>query len=312
MLFVRAARVLEAGDEITDGYISVLQLSWERRKKLLARHGFGLSDDRAVVEDALLPESLARPLLDRLDSAEEVEDFQRLTGAAEELVRSRLTWLGEGRATPEVEAAATRLGPGLERLLLGGLAAAAYVAVAVVSAQLGEHARAAAAYAHCCWLMEELAPHNAYHASWAVEALLEAARGGLPVQGYVRYARKVLESHCGPGALEAALLARSRSNLQPDQIAASEGWQWCPPGEPSLLCETYQEGGQCMLVVKVEVDERLASEDLEVSTSRLVVRLRLRSKWLSVMLPCRVRADAAGPVRLSKLGRSLRISLPMD
>ncbi|CAE8589933.1 unnamed protein product, partial [Polarella glacialis] len=76
--------------------------------------------------------------------------------------------------------------------------------------------------------------------------------------------------------------------------------------------ETYQDGGQCMLLVKVEVDERLASEDLEVSTSRLVVRLRLRSKWLSVMLPCRVRADAAGPVRLSKLGRSLRISLPMD
>ena len=57
--------------------------------------------------------------------------------------------------------------------------------------------------------MEELAPHNAYHAKWAVEALLSASRGGVALEGYAGYARKVLEGHCGPGALEVALGAKA-------------------------------------------------------------------------------------------------------
>ena len=82
----------------------------------------------------------------------------------------------------------------------------------------------------CCWFMEELAPHNAYHAKWALEALLSASRAQLPLEGYAGYARKVLEGHCGPGALEVAL-GSNKSILKGD--AASRP---CPPGEVQVTC----------------------------------------------------------------------------
>lgn len=80
--------------------------------------------------------------------------------------------------------------------------------------------------------MEELAPHNAYHAKWAVEALISASHAGLPLEGYAGYARKVLEGHCGPGALEIALGA-SKSILQ----GLGESTQQSPPGEVQVTCK---------------------------------------------------------------------------
>lgn len=83
--------------------------------------------------------------------------------------------------------------------------------------------------------MEELAPHNAYHAKWAVEALISASHAGLPLEGYAGYARKVLEGHCGPGALEVALgsLGGGRSILQ----GLGESTQQSPPGEVQVTCK---------------------------------------------------------------------------
>ena len=53
MMFVRAARDLNAGDEITDGYISVLQPALERRRAIRERYGFELCEDRILVEEHL-------------------------------------------------------------------------------------------------------------------------------------------------------------------------------------------------------------------------------------------------------------------
>ena len=84
--------------------------------------------------------------------------------------------------------------------------------------------------------MEELAPHNAYHAKWAVEALLSASRGGVaPLEGYVGYARKVLEGHCGPGALEVALGASKVFE------GVDVERRTCPPGEVEVTCRVQKE-----------------------------------------------------------------------
>ena len=84
--------------------------------------------------------------------------------------------------------------------------------------------------------MEELAPHNAYHAKWAVEALLSASRGGVALEAYAGYARKVLEGHCGPGALEVALGA-SKAILQ----GVEDATRTCPPGEVEVTCKVGKE-----------------------------------------------------------------------
>jgi len=320
MMFVRAARNMSRGEEITDGYISVLQPCFERRQSLQQRHGIDLCDDRAKVEDMLLPECRARDMLKRLDDAKQHEDFSRLILDVEDFVHQRMAWLGSGCATAEVEAAATGLGCGLERLLLGGLAMAAYVAVAALLAQMAQHAEAAAAYSRCCWLLEELAPHNAYHASWAVEALLEAIRGCLPLCGYIRYARKVLTGHCGPGALESALLARAGGCcLRPGDLQAVQGTLARPPGEVGILCELKFQDGKLaqsndanMVEVNMEVDDPIAVQDLQVTASQLVLQLKMKSRHLSVMLPVRVRPERAGAVRLTKGRRCIHVSLPRD
>lgn len=308
MMFVRAARDMNSGEEITDGYISVLQPSFDRREKLLKRHGFGISDDRALVEDKLLPERQARRLVERMDEAETFEDFAQLTRDVETFVNDRLHWLGSGFATAEVEAAATRLGPGLQQLLVGGMATAAYVAVAALLARQDKHAAAAMAYSKCCWLLEELAPHNAYHASWAVEALLEAANGGLPLDVYIRYARKVLNAHCGPGTLEEAIRARATSSrLRPTLLRDTLGTMAWPPGEACVACAQKDQ----MLEVRLEASQVLLPQDLEVTASPLVLQLKLGKKQLSVMLPRRVQHGIAGAVRLSKCGKKVRICFPL-
>ena len=63
--------------------------------------------------------------------------------------------------------------------------------------------------------MEELAPHNAYHAKWAVEALLSASRGGVALEGY----------------------AGSKAILQ----GMEDATRTCPPGEVEVTCRVGKE-----------------------------------------------------------------------
>jgi hypothetical protein len=184
LMFVRAARDLQVDEEVTDGYISVLQPALERRAKIRQRYGFELSEDRALVEEALIPGEIVAPLLRRIDAAESLGDFGDLSEAIRGLVQQKMAQLGQrdlnalnlsSAQMSRVEAAALRLGPGVERLLFGGLAMPVLVAIAAFRDQQGEHQQAALAYCRCCWFMEELAPHNAYHARWALAARRQRA-----------------------------------------------------------------------------------------------------------------------------------------
>jgi len=209
-MFVRAVRQLQPGDEITDCYLSVLRPSFERRQVLIENYGIVVDDDRMVVEDALFPERLVRPLQERLDSVDSFQDFEALAGDVERLAWERLEWLG-GDSCPEVVvSAALRLSPAIDRMLCGTFMSA-FVAVATIASQDGQHARAAAAYARCCAFMEENAPNSAYHVNWALAALCEAKQANLPqLAHFIRYARKVCTGHYGPGVLEPLLRMRAR------------------------------------------------------------------------------------------------------
>ncbi|CAL1144921.1 unnamed protein product [Cladocopium goreaui] len=303
MMFVRAARHMRAGDEVTDGYVSVVQPATERRKAIRERYGFDLTGDRILLEEQLFSEAVVQQILDRIDDSAAVEDFIQILDDVGDLVASQLRRLSS--ASVAVRAAAKAMGCGVERVLLGGLVLAVQVAVATILSDLKRHHEAAAAYCRCCWFMEELAPHNAYHAKWAVEALLSASRGGVALEGYAGYARKVLEGHCGPGALEVALGASKAIQGMEDATRT------CPPGEVEVTCRVGKD-----LTVQLELPGPLSAQDLELAVSSQLLDLSLpiqfggfgllpRCRGLLLVLPKEIDPDS-GTVRLSQGGRRLK------
>mmetsp|Transcript_70588 Transcript_70588/g.147849 ORF Transcript_70588/g.147849 Transcript_70588/m.147849 type:complete len:508 (+) Transcript_70588:88-1611(+) len=209
-MFVRAARSLAEGEEITDSYVSVLEPGSERRRVLRQRFGFDVDDDRSFLEENLLPHVKVDSLMRRLEeNATSTEDFSRLAAEAESLCWSAVRTLCEGSGgdscccSPAVLAATRRLGPNLQLILLGSLLSTLVVKAASLSAE-GRAEEAAAAHCRCCEVMEETARHSAYHVKWAMEAL----KAALQVKGkdpapYIRYARKVVSGHFGEGVFEA-------------------------------------------------------------------------------------------------------------
>ncbi len=162
----------------------------------------------------------------------------------------------------------------------------------------------------CCWFMEELAPHNAYHAKWATEALLSASRAGLPLGSYAGYARKVLEGHCGPGVLEIAL-GKSSSILK----GLDTCFETCPPGEVEVTCPLSKDGE---VVIQLDLPGPLSAQDLELSASPGLLDLSIPMQpgcpgllpgchGLLLVLP-RAVAPHSAKARLSCGGRRLRVS----
>merc|ERR1719375_1521629 len=163
LLVCRAARDLAAGDEVTDSYISVIQPAYARRSALLD-YGFSIADDRAVVEDWCLPQSMAKPLRDRSDkiSAEvtaaslgrAVSSFASLADDVEKLCAERAKLEG---APPDVRQAAQRLGSEdqLKRMLCGNFMPV-FVGLSFANKQLGRWEAAAEAYWRCCSFQEEM------------------------------------------------------------------------------------------------------------------------------------------------------------
>ncbi|CAJ1358409.1 unnamed protein product [Effrenium voratum] len=151
-IFVRAAKALDAGEEVTDGYISVLQPAPERRRAI-KHYGFELHDDRIFVEEALFAEeSIVQRLLAQIDVADTPEALARIVREAEALVEDRMLSLAS--AEGKLEAAAQRLGIALQRVLLGSLAMPAQVAVGCCQLELGAFSEAARSFGRCCWLLE--------------------------------------------------------------------------------------------------------------------------------------------------------------
>ncbi|CAK0831455.1 unnamed protein product, partial [Prorocentrum cordatum] len=254
-MFVRAARRLQKGDEITDSYVSVMQPAFERRAALEARFGFRIADDRCLVEDALLPEPVAQPLLARLDGA--------LAADVEQLAWDRVALLGAGAVPAAAEEAAGRLGPGVAWMLCGAFMPA-FVGLAVLAEQECLHERAARAYSRCCCFMEELAPHSAYHSEWALAALRAARAASLPLGPFVQYARRVLRCRHGPGALDVAA-ARGGGLPTAAELAAEPGESPLPPG--ALACEVTRRPDA--LHVSVGTGEAESAEEVQVLVSAL-------------------------------------------
>ncbi|CAE7940042.1 SMYD2 [Symbiodinium necroappetens] len=306
LMFVRAARDLRMGEEITDGYISVLQPVFERVAGIRKRYGFELHEDRGVVETALLPEPEVRAMLREMDEVESLEEFQALSEKIQRLVHGAILRLPSASAAVQQAAQRLGLGLGLEKLLLGG---AGEVPVLVATAALLEHLgrlrEAAQAYSRCCWLMEELAPHNAYHAKWALEALLCANRAGLPLAEYVAYAGKVLACHIGPGTLETVLRCqlgekRSRSLLA-GHSAQVRSW---PPGEVGILHTLHTHGDPgsvSSMDLEFHLDEKVSPAEVEISVNQMLLYVQVRQKCFYLVLPGKVDGEPE-PIRLSMRG----------
>ncbi|CAK9006865.1 unnamed protein product [Durusdinium trenchii] len=305
MMFVRAARDLNAGDEITDGYISVLQPALERRRAIRERYGFELCEDRILVEEHLFSKAAVTELLEKIDNANSLEDFSEILEETQRFVSRQLRSLSDCTAeSATCVTAAQRLGCGLERLLLGGLVMPVQVGMATILSHMGRHAEAAKGYCRCCWLMEELAPHNAYHAKWAVEALVEAAKASLPLGDYAAYAQHVLNGHCGPGALE-VFLGTSKSILKGlnDPKACSH---LCP-GEVHISCGISQSSD---LELQVDLPLSLKVSDLEISACGFLVDLWLKPLGHFLLaLPRTVDPDSA-TVRLHARRLRARFARP--
>ena len=307
LMFVRAARDLKLGEEITDGYISVLQPVFERVLGIRKRYGFELQEDRGVVEAALLPEPQVRALLREMDEVESLEDFQALSEKIQQLVRRALLQLPSASAAVQQAVRRLGLGLGLEKLLLGGAGAVpVLVATAALLEHLGRMQEAAQAYCRCCWLMEELAPHNAYHAKWALEALLCANRAGLPLEEYFAYASKVLAFHIGPGTLETVLRCqlgdkRSSSLLEAGHASVAHLRMW-PPGEVGILHMRHQSS----IDLQFHLDEGVSPEQVEISVNQMLVYVHVRQKCFYLVLPGKVMDGVAEPIRLSMRGRRVK------
>ena len=178
------------------------------------------------------------------------------------------------------------------------------VGMATILSHMGRHAEAAKGYCRCCWLMEELAPHNAYHAKWAVEALVEAAKASLPLGDYAAYAQHVLNGHCGPGALE-VFLGTSKSILKGlnDPKACSH---LCP-GEVHISCGISQSSD---LELQVDLPLSLKVSDLEISACGFLVDLWLKPLGHFLLaLPRTVDPDSA-TVRLHARRLRARFARP--
>ena len=316
LMFVRAARDLKSGEEITDGYISVLQPVLERRSKILQRYGFQLHEDRGLVEEALLPEAQVLSILQRIDDAESLEEFQSISDGILSLVQQSLLHLVDESVAADVKNAAQRLGVGLERLLFGGAGAMpVLVATAALLDQMARPKEAADAYCRCCWLMEELAPHNAYHAKWALEALICASRGGLPLPNYVAYARKVLTFHIGPGALETVLrrqLGDKRGSALLDCADPGHLRMW-PPNKVGLTYQHRQLQSSASFDLQLHLDETVSISEIEISANQMLVYVRLPRMCLYLVLPGNVLDGLpAEPVRLSMRGRKIQASFHLQ
>ena len=147
--------------------------------------------------------------------------------------------------------------------------------------------------------MEELAPQNAYHARWAVDALLDAQKAKLPLEDYAAYAQDVLSGHCGPGALE-VFLGRSKSLLEGLDLKMSR--RRCP-GEIHFQCHRTDE----TLEVQVDLPLALKVADIEISSSRFLLDLRLKSLGHFLLaLPHTIDPEPPQSVRLLGKGRKLR------
>ena len=189
------------------------------------------------------------------------------------------------------------------------------VATAALLDHMGGNKEAARAYCRCCWLMEELAPHNAYHAKWALEALLCASRAGLPLQGYVAYTRKVLTCHIGPGALEEVLsqkLGHKRSSalLDSDDKTRLRAW---PPGEVGITYKQHQGGGGIIFELQLHLDEAAKAREIDISASEMVLDIRVQKKRFYLVLPGKVREELTPePVRLTMRGCKILASFHLQ
>merc|ERR1712137_1413108 len=110
-MFVRAAKSLRKGDELTDGYVSVFCPSYERREKIQARYGFRIDDERSSLEDELLTKKQVQPFLDRIDKASAYEELKSIAADTDKFVNSQMTKLGSGNFSIDVQHVAARLGP---------------------------------------------------------------------------------------------------------------------------------------------------------------------------------------------------------
>lgn len=310
LLALRAARPLRCGEEVTDRYVSVFYPCYERRQRLQEHYGFGLSDDRSIVEDSLLPEALVRPLLDRLDNLEDTDEVLAVAKEAEELVWDRLAWFGQGNAGAEVEAAASRLCfPHLDRMLLSSLLAA-FVGVAAVLEKRGLCDEAAAAYLKCCQLLEGSAPNETYLVGFVVSALRlskMAKRPAPPLDEVVQYARKAFRVYYGPGGLEAVFRASSGhtswGRITAEDFERAPGELRLPPGAVNGWLRESDRSFE----VLVEVGAATAGE-VAIDAGPCVVTARVRDERVALALPARVRPDAAGAARIKK--GVLRLVLP--
>ncbi|CAJ1422390.1 unnamed protein product, partial [Effrenium voratum] len=301
-IFVRAAKALDAGEEVTDGYISVLQPAPERRRAI-KHYGFELHDDRIFVEEALFAESIVQRLLAQIDVADTPEALARIVREAEALVEDRMLSLAS--AEGKLEAAAQRLGIALQRVLLGSLAMPAQVAVGCCQLELGAFSEAARSFGRCCWLLEALAPFNSYHARWALDAFCAASLGKLPTaESYGAYARKVLLAHCG-SAPAAELMARRRGL----QLPKAEESEAPLPGEPEVTCELLEDAVELCL----KATEPLELRALEIAVSGCLLDLRGAGGGVGgrLLLPLPAHVGEA-KVRLAKDRRSLRAKFPRD
>eukprot|EP00927_Polykrikos_kofoidii_P028658 TRINITY_DN24966_c0_g2_i1.p1 TRINITY_DN24966_c0_g2~~TRINITY_DN24966_c0_g2_i1.p1 ORF type:complete len:576 (-),score=64.86 TRINITY_DN24966_c0_g2_i1:53-1678(-) len=333
-MFVRAARSLRKGEEVTDAYISVLHPSFERLKMLEEGYGFRVLDDRALVDDALMPEVFARPLLDRFDKSERFEDFVRLAADVETLVWERMALLNDGLSDAILHAA-TRLSPGLDRTLCGGFLAI-FVGVAVLAQSLGRYADAATAFARCCRVMEGTAPHNAYHVGWAADAVLSASmsREASNLADHVRYARKVFRIHYGDGAFEILMAKRGvvvsvaalgaslgEAILPPDTLVCrvSKRWRRMLPSAVCVDCDSSEVRDERdsdvrseeEVVVEIKVGN-VRAKDVLLEVGRRVVRVRSQNAWSVIVLPGPIRADATHAAYFVRGSGKLRLALPLE
>ena len=262
-------------------------------------------------------------VLRRMDEAASLEDFQAIFEDITTLVQRgmlRLVGPSEPSCSAKVQGAAQRLGLGLERVLLAGAGAVPVLAAtaAILDADKADK-EAARAYCRCCWIMEELAPHNAYHAKWALEALLCASRASLPLEDYVAYARKVLTYHIGPGTLETVLrcqLGKKRSGalLDSSHVTHGELRMW-PPGEVGITHQRRQtsNGDGEALDLQLHLDEAAPPNEVEISANQMLLYVRVRQKRVYLALPGSVVHGAQGrPVRLSKQGRRIQASFHLQ
>lgn len=270
-----------------------------------------------------MPRAVVEPLLRRLAThpgtgEEAAKHYLALTSEVEACCQRAVSKVtaGSTAAPANVVAAARSLGTPEElHLLFCSTFAAAFVGLAMSSAQLGWYGPARSSYHKCCSLAEQASPGSAYHASWAWELLVCTYREQAPTEAYVRYARRVFARHFGSGVFEA-----TAARIQPKMPVQAEGegplpaaagvavTPAAPTKESPLAHRVAVEGSTVHVVVELG---QLGPADVELNVSAELVRVKAPGKPdLEVHLPVPVRADEA-PARFARKTRELRLALPV-